>query len=163
MKRFLILVLAIVLSFYSNAQQNKDSARRENDYQKGLSIRDSLLSDSLFNSYADFRRDPNGKLGLRIKYYNLYHIPYAGLSKERILEFLGKPDAIDSGKYAGDSLETYSFYYKLGSISDSISDEEHKDGVISSGKSYSLRIDFKNNRATQNLFDYVISGWGSNW
>src|ERR1035438_9878187 len=109
MKRLLILIVSFVLSFYSNAQQNKDSARREAEkpyqiwdskterekrHQKWLSVKDSLLSDSLFNSYSDFRSDTNGKMGFRIKYFEAHNIPYPGLCKKRILEFLGKPNSI---------------------------------------------------------------------
>ena len=169
MKGFLILMVVGFFSVGAFAQQDKDSLKieREKHYQDWLVIHDSLLSDTLFNSYFDFRTDTNGKLGFRFKYFESRDIPFEGLSKKRILEFLGKPNSIDSNKYKGDSIQTIIFTYNIGTVEDPISEEEHKNGVLKSGKSYLLQIRIKNNRASGDLMDmfnaYHTTWYNSNW
>ena len=165
MKGLMILMVATLLSLYSSAQQNRDSLsnERKKRFQKWVSIKDSLLSDSLFNSYSDFRADTTGKLGFRIKYFEAHNIPFEGLSKQRILEFLGKPNSIDSIKYKGDSLQTIKFKYYMGSVSDSVTDEQRRNGRVGSGKSYSLTINIKNNRAVYAPLSYNTSIWSAVW
>lgn len=165
MKAFVIVIIVTLISFYSTGQRNNDSLRkeREKDYQKWLSVHDSMLADSLFNSYSDFRSDTNGTLGLRIKYFTSHNIPFEGLSKKKVLEFLGKPNSIETVKYIGDSLKTTIFIYDMGSVHDSISSEQRMNGILSSGKGYSLDIYILNNRATEKFLSYNTSYTGSYW
>jgi hypothetical protein len=179
MKGVFILMVAGLFSASAFAQQDKDSARIEHEkrYQKKrnlseeeelrqrkwVSIKDSLLSDSLFASYSDFRSDPNGKLGLRIKYFMAENIPFEGLTKKRILEFLGKPNSIDSIKFNGDSLQSFTLYYNMGSLSDSITDKQHRNGKVGSLKGYFLTIDIINNRAVYEPSSYYSITWSADW
>ena len=133
-----ILVLVALIAFIDIClAQSKDSTCL--NYRKERAEYVSIHWDSLYNYYADFRKDTNGLKGLRLKYYEKYSVDIDGLDESKVIKLLGKPNHIGVVVFSNKKQKKI-LDYEMGS------EIEKDDGKTQEGCNYKVSIYFINGK-----------------